>query len=190
MLKNSILLILITVALASALYANFDKITGYTTIVIEATVTSPTGNTQENNATTLTASVSQPQKETEQVSTSPQTIVSTVEPVQEKKEYINQTVLLKVINQTESLRTQVDKLRTSSRDVLNYYSSVNDTENAGKWINVVTLFNQALDDLEDIHTYTESVKDSATQQNVSNIKVMISDVLKTLGKITKLIKNG
>ena len=97
--------------------------------------------------------------------------------------------MLQLINQTEILQTRLNELRTSSLTVLDYYSSINDTNNVEKWINIVTLFNQALDDLENIQNYTESVKDSATKENIDTIKGMIGDLLKTLEKIVELVRS-
>ena len=197
-LKNLFLVILITILLTSVFYANLDglmpffqKITGYTSIVIYGTVVSPQANaTQEP---TLTATVTQPQKEEPVQQTnlvSQPELSATVEPSQENKEqYFNETILSQLINQTEDLKVKLDKLRTSSRAVLNYYSSVNDTKNVEKWINVVTLFNQALSNLEDTQNYTENVKSSATKENVNIIKDMIGDIRLTLDKIVKLIKS-
>jgi len=194
-LKNLFLVIFITILLTSTFYANLDnlipffqKITGYTSIVLYGTVESPQANTGQEN--TLAATVQQPQKEEPTQIQSQETSQTTavVEPKQEKKDYVNQTILFRVINQTEELQGKLKKLRTSSLTVLDFYSSVNDTTNVEKWVNIVTLFNQALDDLKDIQNYTESVKDSATKENVSVIKGVIIDVLKILYKILELIK--
>lgn len=197
-LKNLFLIIFITILLSSVLYVNLDsltsifqKITGYTSIVIYGTVVAPQSSTptqQENGSTTLTATVTQPQESPAQIST-PEATVSSADSRKTEK-YINQTVLSQVINQTEILKVRLDKLRSSSIELLNYYSSINDTQNTEKWISVVTLFNQALDDLEDIQKYAESVEDSATKENVDTIKSMINDVLKTLDKIVRLVRNN
>ncbi len=189
MLKNLLLLVLILLLLTGLGYFISLKATGYTSIVIQATVVSPTSvSTQENP--TLTATVTQPKAEEPTQSKTPETGISaTVEQKEEKKEYVNQTILLQVINQTENLKVKLDKLRTSSRTVLNYYSSINDTDNVEKWINVVVLFNQALDDAEKIQDYTEDVKDSATKENVDVIKTIINSTRETLNKIVKLIKS-
>lgn len=196
-LKNLFLVIVITIILVSLFYANLDdfipflqKITGYASIVIYGTVIAPQTNASTlENGTTLTATVAQPQKEETETQTniSQTSISSTPEP---QERYVNQTILLQVINQTETLKIKLDKLRTSSRDILEYYSSINDTKNAETWVNVIVHFNQALDDLEKVQTYAEDVKDSATKENVNTIKGMIGDVLKTLDKIVKLIKTG
>jgi len=199
-LKKLFLVILITIVLSSVFYANLDKaipffqkITGYTSIVIYGSVMAPQTNASTpENGTTLIATVAQPQKqetETQASVTSQTSISSTIEP-QEQKEYVNQTVLLQVINQTKTLKAELDKLRTSSRDVLYYYSSINDTKNAEKWVNVIVLFNQALDELEKIQMYTENVREYATKENVNTIKSMVGDVLETLDKIVKLIKSS
>ncbi len=194
-LKNLFLVILITILLTSAFYTNLDnlmslfqKITGYVTIVLYGTVESPQTNaasTQET--TTLTATVTQPQKEETPQITASET-VATVKPKNESKQYSDQTILLNVINQTENLIVKLDKLRTSSRDILGYYSSINDTVNSEKWVNVIVHFNQAVDDLSDIRLYAKTVKDSATQEDINVIKEMIADVSKTLEKIMKLVR--
>lgn len=195
-LKNLFLVILITILLTSTFYANLDnlmpffqKITGYTTIVLYGTVESPQTNaTSTQETTTLTATIVQPKKE-EPAQVSASETTATVEPKNETKQYTDQTILLNVINQTENLIVKLDKLRTSSRDILDYYSFVNDTENVDKWINIIVHFNQALDDLEDIRLYSEGVKNSATKEDVNTIKAMIGEVLKTTNKIIKLIKS-
>lgn len=198
-LENLILIIFLTVILTSVFYANLDnfssffqKITGYTTIVIYGTVEAPQTNISIPQENTLTATVKQPQKEEsgKQVSTTETHLVisETVEP-QEQKQYVNQTLLLQVIKQTEDLKIKLDNLRTSSRNVLKHYSSINNTKNTEKWINVIVLFNQAVAELEDIQTYAETTKDSATKENVTIIKDMITDVIKTTNKIVKLIKD-
>lgn len=195
-LKNLFLVIVITIILVSLFYANLDdfipflqKITGYASVVIYGTVIAPQTNASTpENGTTLTATVAQPQKEeteTQTNITSQTSISSTAEP---QERYVNQTILSQVINQTETLKIKLDKIRTSSRDILEYYSSINDTKNAETWVNVIVHFNQALDDLEKVQTYAEDVKDSATKEDVGIIKGMIGGVLKTLDKIVKLIK--
>ena len=189
MLKNLLLLVLILLLLTGLGYFISLKATGYTSIVIQATVASPS-NASTQEPPTLTATVEQPKAEKPTQSKTPETGISaTVEQKEEKKEYVNQTILLQVINQTENLKVKLDKLRTSSRTVLNYYSSINDTDNVEKWINVVVLFNQALDDAEKIQDYTEDVKDSATKENVDVIKTIINSTRETLNKIVKLIKS-
>lgn len=199
-LKSLLIVIFTAILLSSVFYANLDnftsffqKITGYTSIVLYGTVISPQANaSSQAGETTLTATVAQPQKQEAepQTNASTQTTVSTAVEQQEQKQYFNQTILLEVINQTENLKEKLDKLRSSSRDVLKYFSSINDTKNIEKWINAVTFFNQAVSDLEYIQTYTEGVKDSATKEDAKIIKDMISDVLKTLGKIVKLIRSN
>lgn len=168
----------------------FQKITGYTSIVIYGSVVAPSTEdpTIQESSPTLTATVTQPKAEESTQSKPPETGISAT--VEQKEEYVNRTILLQIINQTEDLKTKLDKLRTSSRTVLNYYSSINDIENVEKWVNVVTLFNQAIDDIEKTQNYIEGVKDSATKENSGTIKSMITDVLKTLDKIIKIIKNN
>jgi len=196
-LKNLIPVIIITILLTSAFYTNLDnilpflqKITGYTSIVIYGTVESPQANTGQEN--TLVATVQQPQKEEPAQTQSQETPQTTavVEPKQEKKDYVNQTILLQVANQTKGLIIKLDKFRASSRDILEYYSSINDTKNSEKWINVIVNFNQAIDGLEDIRLYAVTVKDSATKEDGDVIKAMIAEAMETLDKILGLVRIG
>lgn len=187
MLKNLFLVIFVTIILTTLTHSLLTKITGYTSIVIYGTVESPQTSAQTND-TTLTATV-QSQIESPQVSpTESYTATVTTSESQEQKQYVNKTLILQVINQTESLKVKLDELRTSSREVLEYYSSINDTKNVEKWVNIVVLFNQALDDVEKIQNYTASVKDSVTKESVDVIKDMINNTRETLNKIVKLIK--
>lgn len=195
-LKNLVLVILVTILLTSTFYTSLDvissffqKITGYTSIIIQATVESPQDNTAKQETTTLTATVTQPQKEEVPQVTSSGTTSVTIEPRNESKQHVNPTILSQVVNQTESLIDKLDKLRASSRDILGYYSSINDTVNIEKWVNVIVHFNQAIDDLEDIRLYAKTVKDSATKEDVDTIKTMIADAMKVLDNIMRLIRS-
>jgi len=187
-MKNLFLVILATIVLAALTHSLLTKITGYASIVIYGTVESPQASAQAND-TTLTATV-QPETESPQVipTESYTATVATSGQQEEQKQYVNKTLMLQVINQTENLKVKLDGLRTSSREILEYYSSINDTENVEKWINIVVLFNQALGGVEEIQDYAKDVKDSATKESVDVIKGMINNTRKTLNKVVELIK--
>ena len=196
--KNLVVIIFIAVFLTSVFYSSLDnlthsfqKITGYTSIIIQATVEPPPASPTAAGDTTLTATVAQPQQEEPAQTTQSATVAQTASPIAEPapKQYIDSAILVKIVNQTEKLKIDLDGLRSSSREVLNHYSSVDDTKNVEKWVNVIVHFNQVLLELENIQTYAETVKDSATQEDIGVIKEMVADVIKTTNKIGKLIKS-
>jgi hypothetical protein len=103
---------------------------------------------------------------------------------------IDKTVLVTILIQIETLKTKFDGLKSASLGILNYYASINDTQNSKKWNDVVNLFSSGITNLDDIKEYIRNVKEQPSQADIVQIKEKIRSVMVIIDSIVDVILNG
>ncbi|MBI2076265.1 MAG: LamG domain-containing protein [Candidatus Aenigmarchaeota archaeon] len=103
---------------------------------------------------------------------------------------VDKTVLLGILIQMETLKTSFVSLNNSAAGLFNYYDSINDTNNAGKWSAVMMHFGYGLANITQTENYINSVKDAPTQLDIIEIKNRIGNILLVVDAIVRVILGG
>lgn len=103
---------------------------------------------------------------------------------------VDKTVLVEILINMELLKTSFVSLNNSATSLLSYYISVNDTNNTGKWADVVRHFGYGLANITQTENYINLVKAAPTQLDIIEIKNRIGTILLVVDAIVRVILSG
>ncbi|MBI4010437.1 MAG: hypothetical protein HY361_04620 [Candidatus Aenigmarchaeota archaeon] len=98
--------------------------------------------------------------------------------------------LVQSILTIESLKIKFETLKSKSQSLLNYYADKNSRQDVAKWSNVVDLFNQAINTLDNIKSFISTVRDTSTEGDLDEIANRIDNVLLIIDKVIDVMISG
>ena len=98
--------------------------------------------------------------------------------------------LAQLILAIEGLKIKFETLKDKSESLLSYYADKNSTADAQKWNSVVELFDQATSKLNEIKSYINKVRNTATEGDLDEIINRIENVLLIIDKVIDVMLSG